>query len=67
MERAAPQPEPFHVEDPETGPADRPDPGQSRHRGVPHHPPILGDLAIGLTDGQFGVRRFWIFLVGMNP
>ena len=23
--------------------------------------PILGDLAIGLTDGEFGLRRFWVF------
>ncbi len=28
--------------------------------------PVLGDLAIGLTDGEFGVRRFWIFFVGVN-
>ncbi|HEX7417432.1 MAG TPA: hypothetical protein VF315_05185 [Steroidobacteraceae bacterium] len=28
--------------------------------------PIVGDLAIGLTDGEFGLRRFWIFYVGMN-
>jgi hypothetical protein len=28
--------------------------------------PILGDLAIGLTDGEFGIRRFWIFFVAIN-
>jgi hypothetical protein len=28
--------------------------------------PILGDLAIGLTDGEFGLRRFWIFFVAIN-
>lgn len=28
--------------------------------------PILGDLAIGLTDGETGIRRFWIFFIGLN-
>jgi hypothetical protein len=28
--------------------------------------PILGDIAIGLTDGETGLRRFWIFFVGLN-
>lgn len=28
--------------------------------------PILGDLAIGLTDGEMGVRRFWIMFVELN-
>jgi len=28
--------------------------------------PIVGDLAVGLTDGEFGVRRFWIFFVAIN-
>jgi hypothetical protein len=28
--------------------------------------PVLGDLAVGLTDGEFGVRRFWIFFVAVN-
>ena len=28
--------------------------------------PIVGDLAIGLTDGEFGLRRFWIFYVCVN-
>ena len=28
--------------------------------------PILGDLAVGFTDGEFGVRRFWIYFVLVN-
>ena len=28
--------------------------------------PIVGDLAIGLTDGEFGLRRFWVFFVAIN-
>ena len=28
--------------------------------------PILGDLAIGLTDGEIGLRRMWIFFVALN-
>jgi hypothetical protein len=28
--------------------------------------PILGDLALGFTDGEFGVRRFWIYFVLVN-
>ena len=28
--------------------------------------PIVGDLAIGLTDGETGIRRFWIYYVGIN-
>src|SRR5690348_989727 len=28
--------------------------------------PIIGDLAVGLTDGEFGVRRFWVFYVAVN-
>jgi len=28
--------------------------------------PILGDLAIGLTDGETGLRRMWIFFVAEN-
>jgi hypothetical protein len=28
--------------------------------------PVLGNLAIGLTDGETGIRRFWIFFVGLN-
>ena len=28
--------------------------------------PILGDLAIGLTDGEIGLRRMWIFFVAEN-
>jgi hypothetical protein len=43
--------------------------------GVPGHAPeevfrtvapILGDLAIGLTDGEMGVRHFWIMFVELN-
>lgn len=28
--------------------------------------PVLGELAIGLTDGEIGLRRMWIFFVGIN-
>lgn len=28
--------------------------------------PAVGDLAIGLTDGETGLRRFWIFFVALN-
>lgn len=28
--------------------------------------PILGDLAVGLTDGEVGLRRYWIYFVGLN-
>ncbi len=28
--------------------------------------PIVGDLALGLTDGEFGLPRFWIFYVFVN-
>jgi len=28
--------------------------------------PVLGDLAIGCTDGETGVRRFWIMFVALN-
>lgn len=28
--------------------------------------PALGDLAIGLTDGEIGQRRFWVFFVAVN-
>ena len=28
--------------------------------------PILGDLAIGFSDGETGLRRFWIFFVCLN-
>jgi hypothetical protein len=28
--------------------------------------PILGDLAIGLTDGETGLRRYWINFVLVN-
>src|SRR5579862_8088393 len=28
--------------------------------------PILGDLAIGLTDGETGLRRYWIYFVFLN-
>jgi hypothetical protein len=28
--------------------------------------PAVGDLAIGLTDGETGLRRFWIFFVAFN-
>jgi hypothetical protein len=28
--------------------------------------PALGDIAIGLTDGEQGVRRFWIMFVELN-
>jgi hypothetical protein len=28
--------------------------------------PILGDLAVGFTDGEFGVRRYWVYFVLVN-
>lgn len=28
--------------------------------------PILGNIAVGLTDGEFGVRRFWVCFVLVN-
>ncbi|HUK25448.1 MAG TPA: hypothetical protein VLV49_12770 [Terriglobales bacterium] len=28
--------------------------------------PILGDLAIGLTDGETTLRRYWVFFVALN-
>jgi hypothetical protein len=27
---------------------------------------ILGDLAVGFTDGEFGLRRYWIYFVVVN-
>jgi hypothetical protein len=41
-------------------------PGNSAEEVFRTVAPILGDLAVGLTDGEFGVRRFWIFFVGIN-
>jgi len=41
-------------------------PGNSAEEVFRTVAPILGDLAIGFTDGEFGVRRFWIYYVVVN-
>lgn len=41
-------------------------PGNSAEEVFRTLAPILGDLALGLTDGEFGVRRFWIYFVLVN-
>ena len=41
-------------------------PGDSAEEVFRTVAPILGDLAIGCTDGEFGVRRFWIMYVALN-
>jgi hypothetical protein len=41
-------------------------PGNSAEEVFRKVAPILGDLAIGFTDGEFGVRRFWIYFVLVN-
>ncbi|HXJ15654.1 MAG TPA: hypothetical protein VNM68_00475 [Candidatus Polarisedimenticolia bacterium] len=41
-------------------------PGNSAEEVFRTLSPILGDLALGFTDGEFGVRRFWIYFVLVN-
>jgi len=41
-------------------------PGNSAEEVFRTLAPILGDLAVGFTDGEFGVRRFWIYYVVVN-
>ena len=41
-------------------------PGNSAEEVFRTLAPILGDLAVGFTDGEFGVRRFWIYFVVVN-
>jgi hypothetical protein len=41
-------------------------PGNSAEEVLRVVAPIVGDLAIGLTDGEFGLRRFWVFFVAIN-
>ena len=41
-------------------------PGESAEEVFRTVGPILGDLAIGLTDGEIGLRRMWIFFVALN-
>lgn len=41
-------------------------PGNSAEEVFRTVAPILGDLATGFTDGEFGVRRFWIYFVLVN-
>jgi len=41
-------------------------PGNSAEEAFRTLAPILGDLAVGFTDREFGERRFWIYFVVVN-